>query len=196
MNLNIFKIFFFCIIYTFSGCKTKTYIDEKISVNNGGTQVIEWELRKNIKEKRTGIYIYPNLGTKFSLKKGKFNGTFQIIDKTDKIDTVFYCNYIDNLPIGQYIKKFHYRYIYRHYRTLPLKPKIDYGDGSGFFNNKHQKEGFWIEYFGNCTQKGNYREGKKEGTWKENCFEDTEGYYIEKQNIYKNDSIVSTRIVK
>jgi hypothetical protein len=193
-NLNIYKIFLLFIVYTFSGCKTNIYINEKVTSNNEGTRAIEWDLRKNIREKKTGIYIYPNLGTKFSLKKGKFNGTFQIID-IDKNDTIFYCNYIDNLPIGRYVKNFYYRYIYRHYRTLPLKPKIDYEDGKGFFNNQHQKEGVWVENFGDCVKKGTYKKNKKEGIWEENCFEDVGGYYTEKILIYKNDSIVEFKLM-
>ncbi|KMQ58540.1 hypothetical protein ACM39_18580 [Chryseobacterium sp. FH2] len=189
-NLNIYKIVFFFVIY---GCKTHTYTNEKVNPNNDGTRTIEWDLKKNLKEKKTGIYLYPNLGTKFSLKKGKFNGTFQIID-IDKNDTIFYCNYVDNLPIGRYVKNFYHRYKYRHFRTLPLKPNIDFGDGKGFFNNQHQKEGIWIEDFGNCTKKGGYEKGKKEGVWEENCYSDTGGDDTKKIFIYKNDSIVNTEI--
>jgi hypothetical protein len=186
-SLNIYKIFLISIICTFSGCKTKTYINEKVTPDNDGTRTIELDLKKLIEEKRTGIYIYPNLGTTISLKKGKFNGVFQIIDKKD---TIFYCNYIDNLPVGQYIKNFHHQYIYRHYRTLPLKPKIDFNNGKGFFNNQHQKEGFWLEYDRNCTGKGTYQKGKKEGIWEEKCFEDVGGNYTTKILTYKNDSLL------
>lgn len=81
------------------------------------------------------------------MKRGTFNGVFKIID-IDKNGTIFYCNYVDNLPVGRYVKNFYHRNKYRHFRILPLKPKIDFNDGKGY--NQHQKEGVWIEGFGHC----------------------------------------------
>lgn len=189
-NLSIFKILFVIIGFIFTGCKPKIYINEKANQDNDGTRVIEQDLIKNIREKKTGIYIYPYLGTKISLKKGKFNDVFQIIENKD---TVFYCNYVNNFPVGRYVRQYkNDRYRYKHRRTLPLKPEIDYKEGMGFFNQKHQKEGIWIEDNYRCTEEGRYVAGRKEGVWKENCFNDVGGYTIYKNVVYKNDSIINS----
>lgn len=175
-NLNTYSFILIC-IFLYS-CEVKTFINNATSKNDG-TRTIENELRKNIKNKKTGIYIYPDLGTKISLKKGKINGVFQIIYKKD---TLFYCKYIDDLPTGLYIKNFYYPQNYIHFRTLPLKPKIDYGDGSGFFNSQHKKEGFWKEK----DQEGYYKNGVKQGYWEEYFTNDIEdGVSYIKKGYYK-----------
>lgn len=190
INLNTCKIFFIIIGFVFTGCKTRTYINEKVNQDNDGTRAIEWDLIKNIREKKTGIYIYPYLGTTISLKKGKINGVFQIIENKD---TIFYCNYVNNFPVGRYVKQYkNNRQRYKHGRTLPLKFKIDYEEGLGYFNQKHQKEGFWIEDNPGCIREGRYVAGRKEGVWKENCFKDVGGYTIYKNIVYKNDSIIKS----
>lgn len=184
---NISKYLYLAIIFLLlNSCKTKTFVNEKFNSQNDGTRQIESELKKNMLEKKTGIFIYPKLGTKISLKQGQLNGIFEIIDGKD---TLYYCNFINNKPIGMYMKNFNYQYINRHYRTLPLTPNIDFGDGVGFFNNQNQKEGAWTEYNGNCTEKGSYKNGKKEGLWNSECFDDSTRKYDKKKILYHDDNI-------
>lgn len=156
-------------------------------IGYSGIRQLEWDLRIAIREKQTGIYTYPNLGTKFSLKEGKFMGVFQVIFEKD---TLFYCNYIDNLPKGRYIKHFYFRNNYSHSRILPLEPNIDFGDGKGFFDYSHQKKGIWIENHGNCIEKGIYKQNKKEGVWEEDCFSDTGSNNTKRKLFYRNDSLI------
>ncbi|GAA3784565.1 hypothetical protein GCM10022423_47470 [Flavobacterium ginsengiterrae] len=155
-----------------------------------GIRQIESDLKKALKDKKTAIYNYPNLGTSFFLKKGKINGVFEIIINND---TIYYCNFKNNKPCGYYVfKTIHPKNINYYNRILPLKPNIDFGFGSGFFNSQHEKDGFWRENNQPCEQEGIYIKGKKEGIWKENCFNDIGGYTIYKNVTYKNDTIVSS----
>lgn len=136
-NLTIFSLGSLLLL---ANCSPKAIISN-IPVDNG-TWKIEREMKKNKIYEKTGTFIYPNLGTEYTLKKGKFNGAFKIFDKND---TLFYCVYKDNLPIGRYVKKMDDNQRRRHYRTIPVKPHLDYGEGSGFFTNSHKKDGNWTE---------------------------------------------------
>ncbi len=56
-NSIIYKIFFFYIIYTFTGCKTPIYRDDK-ATPDFGTRAIEWNLKKKHKRKKnSNIYL-------------------------------------------------------------------------------------------------------------------------------------------
>ena len=170
-NLNTFSkkiviiLFFLCL-----SCNKKVIINDNIQQIYYGTRIIEYELKKNMTEKKSGTYIYPKLGTKISLKKGKLYGVFQIIENKD---TLYFCNFINNQPVGKYIKKFNTQTAHRHFRTLPLKPNIDYGEGYGTFTLDHNKNGLWFEFYGNCTNQGVYQNNAKEGIWIEECYDET-----------------------
>jgi hypothetical protein len=65
-----------------------------------------------------------------------------------------------------------------------LKPKLDFeGNGNGFLNTNHQKEGLWKENEDN----GYYKNGLKNGYWEERYTNDisNEISYV-KKGYYKN----------
>lgn len=136
-NLTIFSLILFLILVN---CNPNVIISN-IPMDNG-TWKIERDMKENLVYERTGTFVYPNLGTEYTLRKGKFNGVFKIFNKKD---TLFYCVYIDNLPIGRYVKNIGDNQKRKHYRTIPVKPHLDYGEGSGFFNKNHLKDGTWNE---------------------------------------------------
>lgn len=138
-SLNIYN---FSILLILGSCSLKTIVNE--TPISGGTWIIEKDIKSNIIHKNTGTYVYPNLKTHYTLKNGKFNGPFQIMG--EKNDTLFYCTYKNNLPVGKYILKEpdNNDKIF-HNRSIPVKPKLEYGYGTGFFNRNHNKEGIWIE---------------------------------------------------
>lgn len=136
---NIYTLSFLLIL---GSCNIKTVVNDIPLLE--GTWVIEKDIKRNIINKETGTYTYPNLKTRYTLKKGKFNGPFQIIG--EKNDTLFYCTYKDNLPVGEYIlKEPDSNDKIFHRRSIPVKPKLEYGYGCGFFNQNHKKDGVWSE---------------------------------------------------
>lgn len=143
-------IYSFFVLFITYNCTVKTYVNEDIRIGYKGGSLaskIESEIKKNIIYKKSGKYVYPNMGIEYTLKRGKFNGPFIIIDKIDTInsnDTIFYCTYKNNLPIGRYFKKrLEYNKDIFYFKTIPVKPKLNYGVGSGYFNRNHQKDGIW-----------------------------------------------------
>lgn len=134
-NLSTCKVI---TLLVFTSCTSKTIVRDAPMLN--GTWFIERDIQKNISTKKTGTFQYPNLGTEYKLRKGKFNGVFKIIVNNN--DTVFYCNFDNNLPVGKYILKSLNDYP-RHHRTIPRHPNLYYGIGEGTFNKEHKKEGLW-----------------------------------------------------
>lgn len=138
-SLSTYKLF---ILLIFGSCANKIIISKAPTL--GGTWTVENDIKKNISSKKTGTYRYPNLGTEYTLKNGKFNGAFKIISKNS--DTIFYSNYKNNLPIGKYLsKRLDYNEKVINHRSVPVRPKLDYGIGSGKFNQDHKKDGIWDE---------------------------------------------------
>lgn len=181
-NLNTYKgIIYFTVIFLLScSCKNKIFINE-----NNNVYYIEAEIRKNIIKKKTGVYIYPKKGMRFSVKNGTFNGIFEIIK--DKQDTIFFCKFENGYPIGRYI--YHFKTAndkYMYYRIIPIEFK-DYEKGKGYFNKEHNKDGVWEEFKGNEYKKGIYLNGMKEGVWKEEYFNDEAATEYSKKGIYIND---------
>jgi len=137
------KILIVLILVIFQSCTIKTIVNE-IPLS-GGTWVIESDIRKNRTDGKTGTYIYPNLKTQYTMKRGKFNGVFEILG--EKNDTLFYCTYQNNLPVGRYVfKEMGNNDKLFNNRSIPVKPKLEYGFGFGFFNNEHKKDGVWNEW--------------------------------------------------
>ena len=187
MNSNIFKTFF-CLLIIVMSCKPKVYINEKYSYDD--IRKLQRELPNYFREKRTGKFLYPKLGTTINLKKGLYNGEMSIICNKD---TLFYCEYLNNKPIGKYIHKMSYVGLDTYYREiLPLKPKIDVGFGDGMFNEEHQKEGFWNDDFGS----GNYIRGLKDGEWIDYYFNDVGAVTTKTKTVYKNDTVVSKIVLE
>lgn len=78
------------------------------------------------------------------MKRGKFNGIFEIFG--EKNDTLFYCTYNNNLPVGRYVlTEWDHNDKLFNSRSIPVKPKLEYGIGSGTFNKEHKKDGVWNE---------------------------------------------------
>lgn len=138
-NLTTYKVIFFL---AFTSCTSKMVVSDAPMLK--GTWIVESDIKKNVSAKKTGTFQYPNLGTEYNLRNGKFNGVFKIIAKNN--DTLFYANYKNNLPVGKYIsKRLDYNEQVLHHRTIPVNPKLNYGVGRGNFNENHQKEGLWNE---------------------------------------------------
>lgn len=139
-------IYSFFVLFITYGCTVKTYVNEDIRIGYKGGSLaskIESEIKKNIIYKRSGKFVYPNMDIEYTLKRGKFNGPFIIMDVND---TIFYCIYKNNLPIGRYIRKrLEYNKDIFYFKTIPVKPKLNYGIGSGFFNQNNKKDGIWDE---------------------------------------------------
>jgi len=188
MNLNIFKTVL-CILIVATACKPKNFINENYNLSD--VNKLQRELSKHFYEKKTGKYIYTKLGTTINLKKGKYNGEMSIIVKKD---TLFYCVYQNNKPVGKYINIIYYgtgrgaEYL----RILPINPKIDVGFGRGIFNQEHQKDGYWIDSNGS----GNYTNGLKNGEWVRDYFNDVGGTTTKTKTIYKNDIVLSIKTVE
>ena len=140
------SIIYSCLVlFTTCSCTIKTFINNDISLDYKGNLAlkIEKEIKKNIIDKKTGKYLYPNIGVEYTLKRGKFNGPFIIMDEKD---TIFYCKYKNNMPVGKYIqKRFKYNKEIFYFKTIPVKPKLNYGIGYGNFNKNHEKDGIWNE---------------------------------------------------
>ncbi len=183
MNSNIYKIICCFLLAFLTSCKPKVYVNEKYSYDD--IRKLQRELPNYFREKRTGKYIYTKLGTTINLKKGMYNGEMSIISNKD---TLFYCEYLNNKPIGKYIHKMSYAGLDRYYREiLPLKPKIDVDFGGGMFNAEHQKEGLWFNHEGS----GSYIKGLKNGEWVDIEYSDTSSIITKTTTVYRNDTIVS-----
>jgi hypothetical protein len=187
MNSNIFKTFL-CFLIIVMSCKPIIYINEKYSYDD--IRKLEKELPNYFREKRTGKFLYPKLGTTINLKKGFYNGEMSIIVEKD---TLFYCVYQNNKPIGKYVNVIYFgngkgvEYL----RILPLKPKIDVDFGGGMFNAEHQKEGLWFNREGS----GNYIKGLKNGEWIVINHSDTSSIITKTTTVYRNDTIVSKLVL-
>lgn len=140
--LRIYIIIIFSIL---TSCSSKTIVNN--SPISEGSWVIERDIRKNRAYEKTGTFIYPNLKTRYTMKRGKFNGVFEIFG--EKNDTLFYCTYTNNLPVGRYVlKEWDNNDKLLNSRSIPIKPKLEYGIGSGVFNKEHKKDGVWNEIGG------------------------------------------------
>ncbi|MCX8530827.1 hypothetical protein [Chryseobacterium luquanense] len=138
-NLTTYKVIF---LLAFISCTNKIIVSDAPMLK--GTWTVESDIKNNISSKKTGTFQYPNLGMEYNLRNGKFTGVFKIIAKNN--DTLFYANYENNLPIGKYIsKRLDYNEQVFHHRTIPVNSKLNYGVGTGNFNENHTKEGFWNE---------------------------------------------------
>ncbi|REC60058.1 hypothetical protein DRF65_22990 [Chryseobacterium pennae] len=136
----------------------------------------------DIRQKKTGKFIFPNMNFSYSLYKGELNGKILLIEKSD---TIVFGHFKRNQPIGKYINRidqcYQCKYIFR-------KTVIEKIDGEGEFNKQSKKDGYWKEK----SQEGNYSNGKKNGVWKIYKYNDLENSQNTiKEVIYKNDSLIN-----
>ena len=118
-----------------------------------------------------------------------YNGEMKVMDEKD---TLYYCVYLNNKPVGKYINIIYQEKGSMYLRVLPVKPKIDVGYGRGTFNTEHQKEGIWKDDFGS----GNYIKGLKNGYWIDYYFNDVGATTIKTKTVYKNDTVVSKIVLE
>lgn len=181
-NSNIFKI---VILLLFISCKSQQ-IENRYDDNQDGINYLTKDFQYFKTGQKSGIYTYPKLNFRYSLKKGKLDGEMSLIKHKD---TLYFCCYDKNKPIGKYINKL-YLEKYTTYRLIMTMNPAIIIDGEGVFNANHEKEGFWQQFDGICSKKGNYIKGMKNGLWEEDCFNDGGAYQSKKDVMYKNDSIV------
>lgn len=175
MNSNIFKIIILCLCIS---CKSR-HVENRYEDNRDGINGITRDFQYFKKGKKSGVYIYTKLNFRYTLKKGKLNGEMSLIKQKD---TLYFCYYNKNKPIGKYINKLYLEKntIYR--LIMTMSPAIII-DGEGIFNTNHQKEGHWQENENN----GYYKNGLKNGYWEERYTNDiaNEISYV-KKGYYKN----------
>ncbi|WP_172915911.1 toxin-antitoxin system YwqK family antitoxin [Capnocytophaga canimorsus] len=177
MNSTIFKIFF--LLCLFCSCRVKQYVN-----TTEKTDEFINDLRVAINRRKSGVYIYPNLESKFTMKKGNFEGELIYKHKCFP-DTLFYAFFEKNKPKGYFInmtyKLAHKRPDYFRYfhneldrritiEILGEKKTINKLEGKGKLNENIQKEGFWIDpnYRGGYKNpQGYYKNGIKHGYWEE-----------------------------
>lgn len=183
MNNLIFTILFFSLCL-FCSCSIKQYVNE-----TEDTQDFLSDLNDAITKRKSGVYMYPNLKSKFTLKKGNFEGEFVYRHKNFN-DTLFYAFFEKNVPKGYFINMT-YKLNSQYWRLLHNeldrrvsiyisgnKQSISELQGKGILNENLQKEGFWQDpnYRGGYGfPKGYYKNGKKHGYWDELS---EKGYYI------------------
>jgi hypothetical protein len=190
MNSNIFKTLLFTIL--FISCKSRI-IENRYDNTYGDLQEMSKNVRRIMYSKKTGVFTYPKVGYVLSLKTGKLDGEMSLIHKQD---TIYYCIYKNNKPIGKYINNIHdsthsYGYSYEmYYYSLITIDSALYLPGKGFYNKSHQKDGFWDESGFYCTKEGTYTNGLKNGMWLEHCSSDFESDDTTKIIKYKNGVVV------
>lgn len=183
MNSNIFKTILLILLIS---CKSH-HIENRYEDNRNSINYITRDFQYLKIGEKSGVYTYPKINLIFTLKKGKLHGMMSLIKEND---TLYFCRYNENQPVGKYINKLYLEKYNSYKQILTLSP-VNVIDGEGFYNNNHKKEGFWKEFYGNCDKKGYYFNGLKNGLWEENCFNDAGAYEYRRNVIYKNDSIVS-----
>lgn len=177
MSSTIFKIFL--LLCLFCSCGMKQYVN-----TTNETEMFFEDLRMAINKRKSGVYIYPNLDSKFTMKKGNFDG--ELVYKYKYFpDTLFYALFEKNKPKGYFInmtyklarkRPDYFRYFHNELDRkiivdiLGEKKIIEKLEGKGMLNENNQKEGFWIDpnYRGGYKNpQGYYKNGIKHGYWDE-----------------------------
>jgi len=109
MNTTIFKIIVIIVLYTLVSCGIKSYTRDTDKIG-----LFLYDLQYSILYKKTGVYNYPNIKCRYSLRKGNFNGILllsyaprELDDNLNSYigekDTLFYANFENNTLKEGYI---------------------------------------------------------------------------------------------